>query len=40
VLTVFLWRNLRERDHFESRCKWEDNIEMDLPEAGRRHGLD
>jgi hypothetical protein len=31
VYTGFCWGNLRGRDHLEdSRCRWEDNIKMDL----------
>jgi hypothetical protein len=40
VYTGFLWGNLRERDHFEDRRRWEDNIKMDLQDVGWRHGLD
>jgi len=24
------WGSLRERDHLEDMCKWEDNIKIDL----------
>jgi len=40
VYTGFWWGNLRERDQFECRCGWEDDIEVDLPDVGWRHGLD
>jgi hypothetical protein len=31
--TGFWCGNLRERDHLEERCRWEDNIKMDLQEV-------
>jgi len=32
--TGFWWRNLRERPLGRPRCRWEDNIKMDLLEVG------
>ena len=33
--TGFCWGNLRERDPLERpRCRWKDNIKMDLQEVG------
>ena len=33
-----LWGNLRERQLVRPRCRWEDNIKMDLQEVGRGCG--
>jgi len=30
VSTGFWWGVLRERDHFEDKIRWEDNIKMDF----------
>ena len=39
VCTGFWWGNLRERDPLRRpRCRWEDNIKMDLEEVGRDCG--
>ena len=38
VCTRFWWGNLRERDTWETRRRWEDNIKMDLEEVGRGCG--
>ena len=36
----FWWGNLRERNYWgRPRCRWEDNIKMDLQEVGFR-GID
>ena len=32
--TGFWWGNLRERDHWRPRHRWEVNIKMDLQEVG------
>jgi hypothetical protein len=32
--TGFWWGNLRETDHLGDRCRWKDNIWMDLQEVG------
>ena len=32
--TGFLWENLRERPLGRPRCRWEDNIKIDLQEVG------
>ena len=32
--TGFLWGNMRERINWEPRCRWKDNIKMDLQEVG------
>jgi hypothetical protein len=29
----FWWGDLREGDHLEYKCRWKDNIEMDLQEV-------
>jgi hypothetical protein len=35
VYTGFWWGNLRERNHLRRpRCRWEDNIKMDLQKMG------
>jgi hypothetical protein len=31
--TEFWWGNLREWDHWGDRCRWKDNIKMDLQEV-------
>ena len=38
VCTRFWWGNLRERDLWRPRRRWEDNIKMDLQEMGRGCG--
>ena len=35
IQTGFLWGSLKERVHFEDRCKQADNIKMDLQGVGR-----
>ena len=37
--TGFWWGNLRERCNLEDMRRWEDNIKLDLEEAGGGHGL-
>ena len=39
LYTGFWWGNLRERDHWGDRRRWEDNIKMDLQEVASR-GMD
>jgi hypothetical protein len=34
VCIGFWWGNLRGRDHWGSRHRWEDNIKMDLQKVG------
>jgi hypothetical protein len=34
VCIGFWWENRRERDHWGSRHRWEDNIKMDLQKVG------
>jgi len=35
VCKGFWWGNLRKRDHMgRPRCRWEDNIKVDLQEVG------
>ena len=31
--TGFWWLNLKERDHLDDRCRWEENIEMDFQDV-------
>ena len=33
MYTGFWWGNLRERDHWRPRLRWEDNIKVDLQEV-------
>jgi hypothetical protein len=39
MCTGFWWENLRERDHWRPRHRWEDNIKADLQEV-KRGGMD
>ena len=32
--TGLWWGNMRERYHWTDRCRWEDNIKIDLQEVG------
>jgi hypothetical protein len=34
MCTLFWLESLRIRDHSEDRCRWQDNIKMDLREVG------
>jgi hypothetical protein len=31
---IFWWRSYKERDQYEDKRKWDDNINMDLTETG------
>jgi hypothetical protein len=35
VLAGFWWRNVRERPLWKTRCRWEDNIRIELQAVGR-----